>query len=112
MEYFKTNPHLRKLEFFRRDITLPNHGNELRFFLPLNHLGRRHVYPSDDVPVALWPTILARMTGSFDDRGALYYFLRRKAALVRARDGGVKRCSGGGEGNGSPCSKKAGFSYT
>lgn len=98
VEYVKTNPHLRKLEVFQLMKPFPTHRNELSFFLRLNRFGRLHLHPSLEVPLALWPKILAGMTGSFEDCGALQYFLRHKPALVRARNGsGIKRFSRGGE---------------
>ena len=88
------NPHLHNLEILVPwEKRFHTQCDELRFILRLNRLGRLHLHPSHDVPLALWPTIFARMTDSIDDRGALQYFLRHKPALVRTRNGGgVKRC--------------------
>lgn len=72
VEYAMANPHLHNLEILVPwEKRFHTQRNELRFILRLNRLGRLHLHPSHDIPLALWPTILARMTDSIDDRGAL-----------------------------------------
>jgi len=91
VDFVKTNTSIIDLEFLKRHEPSKTQRKEIRFFLSLNRLGRRYLHPSfDSLPLALWPKILARMTGA-DRQGALRYFLRHRPALVRTRNGGVRR---------------------
>lgn len=91
VDFVKTNTSLIEMEILELEKSIEVQDQKIQFYTSLNGLGRRYLHPSyDSMPLSLWPTILARMTGE-NHQGELQYFLRHKPALVQTRNGGMRR---------------------